>query len=81
MWPEGWAPDMSAFYCGLDESTKELTPRDKRNIEEWYERTIGWVPPRVAFLAKHEPRSLKAMRARWASSKKKGAPAPNAAAQ
>jgi hypothetical protein len=65
VWPEGWAPDMSAFYCGLDDSTKELTPQDKRNLEDWYDRTLGWIPPRVAFMAKHDPRSLKATRARW----------------
>ena len=64
-WPAGWAPDMAPFYCGLDSSTKDLTRQDKRNITEWYERTINWVPPRVEFLAKHEPRSLKSTRARW----------------
>lgn len=65
VWPAGWAPDMDALYCGLDHSTKELTPADRRNIEAWYERTINWVPPRVSFLAKHDPRSLKSTRARW----------------
>ena len=64
-WPAGWAPDMDAFYCGLDRTTKEFTPQDKNNLEAWYERTINWVPPRVAFMAKHDPRSLKATRARW----------------
>ncbi|MBO0730685.1 MAG: hypothetical protein J2P57_15620 [Acidimicrobiaceae bacterium] len=64
-WPEGWAPDMEPFYCGLDPSTMDLTPGDLRNIEEWYERTIGWQPPRIRFLAKHEPATLKAIRARW----------------
>ncbi len=64
-WPDGWAPDMSAFSCGLDSTTKDLTPRDKRHIEEWYERTMNWVPPRVAFMARHDPRSLKATRSRW----------------
>ena len=64
-WPAGWAPDMAAFYCGLDPTTKELTDQDLRNLRDWYERTLGWVPPRVDFLAKHEPRSLKATRARW----------------
>jgi hypothetical protein len=64
-WPEGWAPDMPAFYCGLDPTTREFTSQDKRNLEDWYERTLGWIPPRVAFLAKHDPRTLKATRARW----------------
>jgi hypothetical protein len=64
-WPEGWAPDMAAFQCGLDESTRLLTPRDKRAIEDWYERTIGEVPRWVTFLAKHDPTSLKGYRGRW----------------
>ena len=25
--PAGWEPDMPAFYCGLDPTTKELTPK------------------------------------------------------
>jgi hypothetical protein len=65
VWPAGWAPDMAAFYCGLDHSTKELTPGDLRAIEEWYDKTIGEVPRRVRFLARYDPRSLKATRARW----------------
>jgi len=58
-WPEGWGPDMEPFYCGLDKSTMELTPQDLQNIEGWYERTMGWQPPRVRFLARHEPVTLK----------------------
>jgi hypothetical protein len=64
-WPAGWAPDMDAFYCGLDKTTKDLTPQDLKNIEEWYERTIGWQPPRVRFLARYEPITLKNVRAKW----------------
>jgi hypothetical protein len=65
VWPAGWAADMAAFYCGLDPSTRELTAADLRNLEAWYDQTIGWIPPRVAFLAKHDPSTLKATRARW----------------
>jgi hypothetical protein len=65
VWPDGWAPDIEPFYCGLDPTTRELTDQDRRNLEDWYERTIGWIPPRVAFMARHDPRSLKATRARW----------------
>jgi hypothetical protein len=65
VFPEGWAPDMQAFYCGLDTTTKELTPQDKRAIEEWYERTIGEVPRWVSVLATIDPISLKAWRAKW----------------
>ena len=43
----------------------ELTPQDLKNIEDWYERTIGWQPPRVRFLAKYEPVTLKSWRAKW----------------
>jgi hypothetical protein len=64
-WPEGWAPDMEAFHCGLDASTRHLTSGDKRAIEDWYEKTIGEVPRWVTFLAKHDPTSLKAYRGRW----------------
>jgi hypothetical protein len=64
-WPEGWAPDMDAFYCGLDGTTMDLTDQDLKNIEQWYERTMGWQPPRIRFLAKHEPVTLKSWRAKW----------------
>jgi hypothetical protein len=64
-WPEGWAPDMAPFYCGLDASTIELTPQDLNSIEQWYERTIGWQPPRIRFLARHDPVTLKSWRAKW----------------
>ena len=43
----------------------DLTPQDLKNIEEWYERTIGWQPPRVRFMAKYEPVTLKSWRAKW----------------
>jgi hypothetical protein len=56
---------MDAFRCGLDPSTRLLTPDDRRAIERWYESTIGEVPRWVQFLAKHDPTSLKAYRARW----------------
>ena len=54
-----------AFYCGLDPTTKELTPEDQRAIEGWYERTIGEVPRWVRVLARVDPISLKGHRARW----------------
>jgi hypothetical protein len=65
VFPEGWAPDMAAFYCGLDPTTKELTPDDQRAIEGWYEQTIGEVPRWVRVLAQLDPISLKGHRARW----------------
>jgi hypothetical protein len=65
VFPDGWAPDMQAFYCGLDPTTRELTPRDKRAIDDWYEKTIGEVPRWVTVLARVDPISLKGHRARW----------------
>jgi hypothetical protein len=64
-WPEGWAPDMDSFFAGIDKTQKELSAADKKAIEDWYERTIGWVPNRVHLLAKHDQQTLKAYRARW----------------
>jgi hypothetical protein len=56
---------MDAFYCGLDHSTRDLTPNDKRALEEWYERTTGEVPRWVTVMARLDPSSLKAWRTRW----------------
>ena len=65
VWPEGWAPDPAAFKAGLDPTTRDLTDDDRRNLEDWYNRTIGEVPSWVTFLAQHDPRSLKAYRMKW----------------
>jgi hypothetical protein len=65
VWPEGWAPDMAAFYCGLDTSTKQLTDADRKALNDWYMRTIGEIPSWVTFLAKSDPTSLKAYRSKW----------------
>jgi hypothetical protein len=63
--PDGWAPDSAAFRCGLDLSTQDLTDADLRAIAGWYERTIGYVPSSVSFMAEHHPRFLKNYRAKW----------------
>jgi hypothetical protein len=63
--PEGWAADPAAFKCGLDMSTLDLTPADRTNLTEWYERTIGYVPKSVEFGLRWDPRILKAHRAMW----------------
>src|SRR5215207_6840240 len=65
VWPEGWAPDMAPFYAGLDPSTKELTDKDRRAVEDWYMRTIGEIPSWVTFVANNDPTSLKAYRMKW----------------
>lgn len=64
-WPDGWAPDMDAFYCGLDLNSKELTAQDLRNINDWYMKTIGEIPSWVSWLATYDPYSLKAYRLKW----------------
>lgn len=65
VYPEGWEADTDAFKCGLDMSTAQLTDDDRRNLEDWYERTIGFVPKSVRFAIKHNPRYIKVQRARW----------------
>ena len=40
--PDGWAPDPKAFKAGLDMSVGHLTEQDRKNLEGWYESTIGW---------------------------------------
>jgi hypothetical protein len=61
----GWEPDPDAFKCGLDFSTRDMTPQDVTNLTEWYERTIGYVPNSIAFGIKHHPEFLKPNRAKW----------------
>jgi hypothetical protein len=65
VFPEGWAPDPESFRAGLDLSVTTLTEQDRRNIEAWYESTIGWIPKSVRFAAKHNPLFLKWQRAKW----------------
>jgi hypothetical protein len=63
--PEGWAADPDAFKCGLDLSTRELTPRDLENLTAWYERTVGYLPDSIQFGIKHHPQFVKVNRAKW----------------
>lgn len=65
IWPEGWAADPDAFKCGLDLSVGDMTESDRRNLEAWYESTLGWIPKWVRFGLKHNPRALKWQRAKW----------------
>jgi len=64
-WPQGWAADPSAFKCGLDLSTRDLTEVDRRNLTAWYERTIGYLPRSILFGMEHDPQFLKIHRAMW----------------
>jgi hypothetical protein len=63
--PDGWAADPDAFKCGLDFSTRELTHQDQRNLTDWYERSIGYLPKSIMFGLKHNPRFVKVNRAKW----------------
>jgi hypothetical protein len=63
--PEGWAADPDAFKAGLDLSVRGLTDADHKNVTDWYERTIGYVPNSVRFAIKYHPEFYKWHRARW----------------
>jgi hypothetical protein len=64
-WPKNWAPDNAAFRAGLDLSVRPLTSEDRRNVTDWYEKTIGYVPTAAAFAMTHHPEFYKWHRARW----------------
>jgi hypothetical protein len=64
-YPPGWAPDPDAFKSGLDLSTREVTEADRRNLTEWYEKNIGFLPDSIAFGLKYHPQFLKVNRAKW----------------
>jgi hypothetical protein len=63
--PAGWAPDPEAFRSGLDLSSRALTEADRRNVADWYERTIGYVPRTAQFAMRRHPDFFKWYRARW----------------
>jgi hypothetical protein len=63
--PEGWAVDAEAFKCGLDLTTRTLTDADRKNLTDWYERTIGFVPNSIKFGLEHHPDFVKVERAKW----------------
>jgi hypothetical protein len=63
--PDGWEFDPHAFDSGMDYSTREASPEDMAALRAWCTRTIGEVPPHVAFLATHRPGLLKAYRDRY----------------
>ena len=63
--PAGWAADPDAFKSGLDLSTRDLTDRDRKNLTDWYEKTIGYVPNSVNFAMTYHPEFYKWHRARW----------------
>lgn len=66
-WPSGWHPDPAAFNCGFDMSNDDLSAGELERLEDWYRRIYREVPVHIRFMAKHNPRMLKAYRHRWAS--------------
>jgi hypothetical protein len=64
-WPEGWDVDPDAFRSGLDLSVRTMTDADRTNLEEWYERTIGYLPESIRFGLKYHPDFVKVNRAKW----------------
>jgi len=65
VFPDSWAPDPDAIRCGLDLSTLEVTPQDRTNLTEWYERTIGYVPKSIELGLRYDPEFVKMIRAKW----------------
>jgi hypothetical protein len=65
VFPDGWSADPAAFKCDLDFSTRQMTEQDRKNLTQWYDRTIGFVPKSIEFGIKHNPRFVKANRAKW----------------
>ena len=63
--PEGWAADPDGIKAGLDLSTHKLTEQDRKNLTEWYERNIGYLPRSISFGMDHDPSVLKVHRAMW----------------
>jgi hypothetical protein len=63
--PDGWAVDGEAFKSGLDLSRRDMTPQDVKNLTEWYEQTIGYVPESVQFGLKYHADFVKVNRAKW----------------
>ena len=63
--PDGWAPDPAAFTTGLDFGDPHMSPAELRAVQDWYQTTLGEIPPHVEFLAAHRPDLLKAYRHRF----------------
>lgn len=63
--PDGWGADPEAFRAGLDLSRRDMTVSDVKNLTDWYERTIGYLPDSIAFGLKYHPEFVKVNRAKW----------------
>jgi hypothetical protein len=63
--PEGWAADPAAFDSHLDMTVRGLTEQDVKNLTDWYERNIGYLPKSIRFGIKYHPEFLKDDRRKW----------------
>jgi hypothetical protein len=65
VYPAGWAPDPAAFDSHMDMTKREMTAQDVKNLTEWYERNVGFLPKSIKFGMKYHPELLKADRRKW----------------
>jgi hypothetical protein len=64
-YPAGWAPDPEAFNSHMDMTKREMTEQDVKNLTEWYEKNVGFLPKSIRFGMKYHPELLKADRRKW----------------
>jgi hypothetical protein len=64
-YPPGWAPDPAAFDSHMDMTVREMTEQDVKNLTEWYEKNVGFLPKSIRFGLKYHPELLKADRRKW----------------
>lgn len=63
--PANWGVDPQAFKAGLDETTRAFTEQDRQAIEDWYRRTIGYLPESIATGLELDPEFVKMNRMKW----------------
>jgi len=63
--PPSWGFDPAPLECGMDYSNDDTSSAELGKLLVWYERTVGFVPRNVGFLAKHRPGLLKTYRSRY----------------
>jgi hypothetical protein len=65
IYPAGWGPDPDAFKSGLDFSSAGLSKDEIGQLEAWYLRHLGEVPPYISLLVEFSPQVLKDYRNRF----------------
>jgi hypothetical protein len=63
-WPSEWSHDAGLLRSGIDFSDPEVLPGEVESLLAWFERVTGEVPAGVRFLARENPKLLKAQRGR-----------------